>query len=175
MTDPGAFAGLVVVDGAVGLGSHETPGALPIVLRPMALRETVVAATATNPWLTRRLLAGLMHVREAATPEIAALLQRPMVREGSTHAFAQWLPFLLVPETEAKGTRAENWAALPAGTELIWGAEDSTTPLAQGEALAALAPRARLTVLDGVGHIPQIEAPEAFRAALLAALERIGE
>lgn len=173
MTDPGAFAGLVVVDGAVGLGSHAAPRPLPALLRPLWLRELVVASTVTNPLLTRRLLAGLLHVKAAATPEIAELLQRPMVRQGSTPAFAEWLPTLLVPETQAKGTRAESWAALPVGVELIWGDQDTVTPLSQGQALAALAPGARLQVLTGVGHIPQIEAPEPFRAALIDALARI--
>lgn len=34
----------------------------------------------------------------------------------------------------------------------------------------ALVPGARLVVLDGVGHIPQLEDPEAFEAALIAVL-----
>ena len=170
MADPAAFAGLVLVDGAIGLGADASPVDLPLPLRPPLLREIVVATTATNPLLTRRLLASLMHNRAAATPEIAALLQRPMARKDSTRAFSEWLPFLLVPPTDARSTRPETWRALPSGTELIWGAEDTVTPLVQGEALAALAPNANLTVLADTGHIPQIESPGPFRAALLAAL-----
>lgn len=173
MSAPDAFAGLVLVAGAVGLGDHERTRDLPLPLRPLWLREMVVAMTATSPLMTRRLLAGLLAVKEAATPEVAALLQRPMKREGSTRTFAAWLPVLLAPERDALGTDPENWASLMPGAELIWGDADTVTPLAQGEALAALAPKARLTVLRGVGHIPQIESPDAFREALLAALERI--
>ncbi|GHF34706.1 alpha/beta fold hydrolase [Seohaeicola zhoushanensis] len=171
MAEPAAFAGLVVVDGAVGLDAPAR--GLPALLQPMWLREAALSLTATNPLLTRQLLASLLHVKAAATPDIAELLQRPMVRRGSTRAFAEWLPSLLVPDPDARSARPEGWAALPAGAELIWGDRDSVTPLAQGEALAALAPEAHLQVLEGVGHIPQIEAPEPFRAALLAALDRI--
>ncbi|MCB1341801.1 MAG: alpha/beta hydrolase [Pseudooceanicola sp.] len=175
MTAPDAFAGLVVVNGAVGLGDHERARKLPWLLRPLWLRETVVAMTATNPLMTRRLLAGLLAVKETATPEVVRLLQRPMTRDGSTRTFAEWLPVLLVPERDALGTRPEKWSGLAPGTELIWGDADTVTPLAQGEVLAALAPQARLAMLKGVGHIPQVEAPGAFREALLAALGRIAQ
>ncbi|MBS8228699.1 hypothetical protein DYI42_20935 [Vannielia litorea] len=52
----------------------------------------------------------------------------------------------------------------------LWGVEDTATPLAQGEKLVALVPGARLWKLDGLGHIPQIEDPAAFMAALKDAL-----
>jgi pimeloyl-ACP methyl ester carboxylesterase len=41
------------------------------------------------------------------------------------------------------------------------------TPPAKAEGLLALIPGAQLVVLEGVGHIPQIEEPAAFQAALL--------
>lgn len=42
---------------------------------------------------------------------------------------------------------------------VIWGRADKTTPLPQGEEIAALFPNSQLAVLDGVDHIPQVEAP----------------
>jgi pimeloyl-ACP methyl ester carboxylesterase len=46
-------------------------------------------------------------------------------------------------------------------TLVLWGREDRFVPLAHGEAYAAGIPDARLVVLDGVGHSPLLEAPEA--------------
>lgn len=175
MRQPAAFAGLVIVDGALGLGSHETPRALPLPLRPRWAREVALSLTATNPLLTARLLRSLIHVKSAASPEIVTLLRRPMTREGSTAAFADWLPSLLVPPQDARSTRPEAYRALTLPTVLIWGREDTVTPPEQADALAALIPDAGLVMLPDVGHIPQIEAPAAFQAALKDALSTMAQ
>ena len=47
-------------------------------------------------------------------------------------------------------------------TALIWGDKDTVTPLTQGRQLNRLIKNSRLTVLDNVGHIPHIEAPDGF-------------
>ena len=53
---------------------------------------------------------------------------------------------------------------------LLWGDLDTITPPAQAKALEALLPRRRLVMLQGVGHIPQIEDVAAFNGALMLAL-----
>jgi pimeloyl-ACP methyl ester carboxylesterase len=64
----------------------------------------------------------------------------------------------------------ERERALPAGTGVIWGAEDTLFPLPLGEKLAAAIPGGRLFVLPGAGHDGPLETPAAFRGALFAAL-----
>ncbi|WP_115718387.1 alpha/beta fold hydrolase [Gallaecimonas mangrovi] len=46
--------------------------------------------------------------------------------------------------------------------KLLAGSDDASTPPATLQALANHLPGATLTVLDGVGHVPSIEAPQAF-------------
>lgn len=73
----------------------------------------------------------------------------------------------LIGETLARGQ-----AGRP--ITLIWGAEDRSTPLAMGEAAAALLTNGALSVLPGGGHAPYLDVPDAFDAALkpfLAALD----
>jgi pimeloyl-ACP methyl ester carboxylesterase len=57
-------------------------------------------------------------------------------------------------------------------TLVIWGEKDSITPLRRGQELRRLLPNADLVVLPGIGHIPAIEDPESFNAALVAYLSR---
>ncbi len=170
MSAPDAFAGYVIVDGAIGVGSHDSGKRLPVVLRPQIVREAAVSATITNPLLSRTLLAAFMYRKDRAAAYVD-VLRRPGVLRGSTAELARWLPELLVPPTEARSTRAENFRAMTLPVGIIWGAEDTTTPLSQGEELRDLIPGARLTVLPDVGHIPQIEDPEAFQEALGAVLK----
>jgi pimeloyl-ACP methyl ester carboxylesterase len=55
-------------------------------------------------------------------------------------------------------------------TLLLWGEQDTVTPLAQGENLARLLPNSELVVIPQSGHQPFEERAEAFNAALLSFL-----
>lgn len=173
MRAPGAFAGLVVVDGAIGLGSHESGKRLPLPLRNRMLREIATAMTLTNPWMTKTFLRGLIHRTEAATDARVELLTRPFSREGTTRSYAAWLPSLLKSPRAALSTRAKSYAALTLPVAYIWGEEDTVTPLSQGEELARITPGALFVKLSGIGHIPQIEDPAAFTLALTRTLGSI--
>ena len=52
-------------------------------------------------------------------------------------------------------------------TLVVWGAEDRLFPLAYGEAFAKGIPGARLVTIERCGHLPLVEAPEKFAAAVL--------
>lgn len=163
-----AFASLTIINGALPLDPEATE--LPSILRPIWLRETLVSATVTNPLASRRLLQAFLFRKETATDDVLEVLAQPSRLEGATEALSVWLPTLLVPPTGLPSVTSAAFADLSLPTALIWGAEDTTTPLAQGETLRDLIPGATLTVLPDVGHIPMIEDPAAFDAALLSAL-----
>ena len=69
----------------------------------------------------------------------------------------------------AMAARTDTTAALPkisVPTLVVVGAEDALTPPDASKQMAALIPGARLEVLPGVGHLPPLEAPDAFHPAL---------
>jgi pimeloyl-ACP methyl ester carboxylesterase len=51
--------------------------------------------------------------------------------------------------------------------KIIWGDNDPWIPIERGRALNSLVPQAPFVALDGVGHLPQLEAPEAVIQELL--------
>ncbi len=55
---------------------------------------------------------------------------------------------------------------------VLCGREDSLTPPEQSQEMAGLLPDCELRLLDGVGHLSSMEAPEAVSAALAALLDR---
>lgn len=171
MLSQDSFDAFVIVDGAIGVGSHEAEKTLPLPLRSPALREVGVSLTVTNPWALKPLLRLFLHRKEAATQEYLDVLSVPFTVAGTTPAIADWLPTLLVPPTDALSTRRDSYATLSLPVGIIWGAEDTATPLTQGEELNALIPSSKLKVLDDVGHIPQIEDPALFQEALLDLLQ----
>jgi pimeloyl-ACP methyl ester carboxylesterase len=58
-------------------------------------------------------------------------------------------------------------------TLIVWGELDTIVPPEVGRRLALDVPGARLVTLDGCGHVPMWERPEAFNTAVLAFL--VGE
>ena len=67
---------------------------------------------------------------------------------------------------------ADRWRPIlgrvPIPIDVVWGDRDPIAVLEIGERLAAMS-GGSLTVLDGVGHYPQMEDPERWAAAVLAA------
>ncbi len=173
MADPAAFAGLIVVSGAIGLDGPDG-GAPPWPLGNSFMRELAVSASVTNPSAMGPLLRYFLHRKEAATPEVIDMLLQPIRRPGTTSAIADWLPSLLVPPSVALSTQADAWGALALPVAFLWGDRDTATPLALGQRLADLT-GGPLTVLAEVGHIPQIEAPTEFQTALSAALAGLSQ
>jgi pimeloyl-ACP methyl ester carboxylesterase len=57
-------------------------------------------------------------------------------------------------------------SGLKTPVDLLWGEEDGVLPIAYGERLAALLPRARLHRLPGCAHMPQVDCPRETLAAL---------
>ena len=51
-------------------------------------------------------------------------------------------------------------------TLVVVGSEDEFTPVADAELMHRLIPGSALAVIDGAGHLPNLEQPEAFNAAL---------
>lgn len=64
-----------------------------------------------------------------------------------------WNPYLHDPKL------AGRLPLVTAATHVVWGGDDAVVPIAHGEAYAAAIPDARLTVLDGCGHLPALERP----------------
>jgi len=54
---------------------------------------------------------------------------------------------------------------------VLWGARDTVTPIDQGRDIVSLIPGAAWAELPRAGHIPAIEDPSGFDAALLQFLK----
>lgn len=53
---------------------------------------------------------------------------------------------------------------------ILWGEKDQVTPRRTGTLLEATLPKARLQIIPGAGHVPMVDSPRLFEAALSAAL-----
>lgn len=171
---PDRLRALVLVDAALGELDAPAKGGGALGVRPLA--EAATAATVTNPAALGPLLRSLIERKEKAALWLPVLKQ-PMRRRGTTSAYARWLPSLFATDDGALSRRSEGLRRLAVPLALIWGEADTVTPIDQGRRIAALGRARSFEVLPGVGHIPHIEDPGAFLAALDKALapDREGE
>jgi pimeloyl-ACP methyl ester carboxylesterase len=90
-------------------------------------------------------------------------------------AFLSTGPFLMLAATRAtlRADLGEDAQRTGVPTLLVWGSRDSIVPVETGHRLAASMPQARLTIMDGIGHQPMWEAPEAFHAVVVPFLQAV--
>jgi pimeloyl-ACP methyl ester carboxylesterase len=72
--------------------------------------------------------------------------------------------------------RANAWRAARAlrpPTLVVWGSRDKLVDPALAPRLAAAVPDSRLLILDGVGHVAMLEAPEPTARAVLGMVEAL--
>jgi pimeloyl-ACP methyl ester carboxylesterase len=143
------------------------PWLVRAVLGVPTLRDAVVSATLTNTGLTGWLLSKLVANHDAVTAERVVMLQRPFKLEGWTPGLAEWLVPFATTRTSSLATKRSRYPTLTMPTMVLWGARDSITPMAEGTDIARLIPNAHWEVLPSAGHIPAIEDPPSFDAALV--------
>jgi len=160
---PDRVAGLVLV-GTSGGGAGHTPG------DPGALTLLERSAVLTaDEWL-QGLIPHLFG--PAYRQQQGARLER-LARWWATHPQP---PAAIARQWQAMG-RFDRWdelAGIQAPCLVVHGSADTLSPPINGERLAARIPRARLAMLEGLGHSPHIEDPQAFEGLLRDFLEEIG-
>lgn len=119
--------------------------ALPYVL-PMALLRPMLRTAYANP--------------AVLTDARANLYRDMMLAPGVRHAILERLKQTILIEPEPLLRR------ITAPTLLLWGAKDAMIPVANAEAYAAVIPHTWRVTLDGVGHLPQEEAPDISARAV---------
>lgn len=125
-------------------------------------------------------LADAMAARRAESPESTAAFERlqeaqPGHAERSRARLVATSPDMwmaLAPRFVDQEDRLDRLATVEVPTAVIVGELD-TTMLEDCRRLAATIPGAELTVIAGAGHVPQLEEPDAWEAALVGFLERL--
>jgi abhydrolase domain-containing protein 6 len=129
----------------------------------LAARRT--AAPLTDTWWGRKLLFALTAADAA---ELPPTLARQMVEAS---AAARRTAPALATITSADLRPVLAGTSMPLG--VIWGEADRTVPIRALEDLLQARPDALVARIDDAGHVPMIERPEQFVAALLGLLKDV--
>ncbi len=107
---------------------------------------------------------------DPSKPEVAAKLAMPTERDAMNAALVQRFGALAstshfihpIPE---RGLR-RRLPRIKADTLVLWGAQDALVPPAYAAEFASLIPHARVEMIQGAGHVPQIEQRQAVSEQL---------
>jgi len=173
---PERIEGIVLLDVALGLDSPAGPTLVTKLFDTPILGRSLTAATFTNPLMTDKGLRDFIYDDRIVDAKRIALYQQPFAIRETTGEVTKWLVGALFgDESLSRVADRRNYQKFAPPVVLVWGREDSVTPLAQGEQIRALFPHATLMVLDRVNHIPHVEQPDQvagiiseFAAALRA-------
>jgi pimeloyl-ACP methyl ester carboxylesterase len=136
-----------------------------VLARPaLAARRIVGVRTAGNATARRLLLAGTVADGAALDPGAAR-----DIYDGSLTARSLGPA---VASVAAANLDAE-LRRLGRPYALVWGERDRVIPIATAARVAAIRPPAELVRIPGVGHVPQLERPEAFADAVRRALAAV--
>ena len=162
---PDQVAALILVDAAGQ--PQRRGGTLPIGFRialTPGLRDLVQQIT------PRALIAQSLHqtvavqsvVTEAMIDRYWDLLRYPGNRRATLDRFAAYPREMPAPD-----------GSLSVPAAIVWGREDRPIPASSAAWFGARLLRASVTILDGVGHIPMEEAPDASLAPVLTLLDAV--
>jgi pimeloyl-ACP methyl ester carboxylesterase len=84
----------------------------------------------------------------------------PFYKAQAATARLGWNPYLHDPKLDGRLHR------ISTPTLVLWGAADGFIPVAHGQRYAERIPGARLEMIEGAGHLPTLERPDAVAAAL---------
>ncbi len=147
--------------------------AMPLVNRAiMVARRRFVSPETAVRTLLRLLCADPSRV---AADVVAEHVEQARVRATFPHADQEFLQAIRSVVATASGLRRSSYRAtiraITAPALVIHGDKDRLIPVSASRTLAQQHPTWRLVVLPDVGHVPQLEAPEATARAMLRWLD----
>jgi pimeloyl-ACP methyl ester carboxylesterase len=165
----GRIAALALVDGGLP-GLEAAPGAWRSIL-PI-LGERGYAYLSTRPELAYSTLAPYYAELESLSDEDRGFLRERVaarVRSGTQkRAYFSLFRSLALWAGLRSAFFARSLAAFPGPVLVAWGSKDRIALPGSADALIRIAPRAAKVLIEGSGHLPQQERPQALAEALLA-------
>lgn len=154
LAHPERLSGLILVDAVGAPRLEQAKGNIGFTLARMPGTSWLMGHITPRSLIERSLRQSVSNqsiVTDAAVNRYWELLRYPGNRQATAARF----------RTEETPFTPAALATLRVPTLVIWGAGDGLVPLSSGHWLAERIPGARIEVLEGIGHLPMEEAPDA--------------
>ena len=175
MLAPDKVRQLILVDAAIGLLDNPAvadDGFTAKLLGFRALRTAMVTTLFTQPVFSEFWLRQFVARKEVVTASRTAIYQQPFVVNNFSAGLGDWAAQFTSEHGQSLSETPDGFRKLAMPLTLVWGEQDTITPPPQAKSLQRLTQNAKLVLLPGVGHIPQIEDPELFNLEIQKILKR---
>ena len=171
--NPGRVASLTVMDTTLTVGGFRLPSLVAAGIGlPWPLQSALISDQACAELLWRFVRRRALLRPEALDGEEGAAFRRLIVLDGGRRALIRTVKSYLRVLPYLAGVR-KALAGFDRPVQLVWGARDPFCTVAAARRLAALLPRARLSVLEEASHFVPEDAPEAAARAVLELVEGV--
>lgn len=159
---------LVIIDGVLNVDEKHVDSRSFLDIGP--LRNLGVGLAIHNrPFCAGRIKSFVYRPDRLEKSVVDTYLQ-PFDNQRTGSKYSQWIANYMHDPLGGRSTHSQNYRHLKIPVRILWGREDTLTPLDLTKVLKDNIPKAKLEVLDGVGHIPMVEDVPLFDAALLRAV-----
>lgn len=173
LRDPDNYEKLIIIDGAIHVDrERNVSGFVKNLFSISTLRYLVSSAALHLPGFIEASLKYLVHDNSKIDKYWVDVYTLPLAVEGSSRRIGKWFYDFVFENGRGFSSDGANYRNLAVPVLIIWGREDTFTPLEQGWYLKKIIPKSELAVLDGVGHIPMIDDHEAYTEVLSEYLNR---
>lgn len=154
---PHLVEGVVLADTRLGADSPEARANRRAML---ALIDREGASGVVREMMPKLLAPATLNENATVEPTVRRFIkqQSPEALRGAIRRMMER------PDATATAT------ALRVPTLVVVGADDELTPVAEAQRIADAVPGAQLVIIPSAGHLPNLEQPEAFNAALVGFL-----
>ncbi|MEX2515168.1 MAG: alpha/beta hydrolase [Candidatus Paceibacterota bacterium] len=165
---------LIVIDGSIHVdrASSKSAVAAEYTLKLPQLRYFISGIALHFPGFMEASLKYLVHDNDTVTDYWIDVYRQPLSLENKTQHIARWFYDFAFRNGEGLSSSGENYEDLSVPVDIIWGEEDTFTPLEQGTYLNSIIPKSSITTIENVGHIPMIDNHEDYIEVLKTLLKK---
>lgn len=161
---------LIIIDGVLNVDEKREEARTFLDIGP--LRDLGIGLTIHNRSFTTERIKSFVYRPDRLESSVVDVYLSPFENRRTTVKYSQWVRDYMHDRLEGPSSKSQNYRHLKIPVRILWGDEDTLTPLDLTKILMANVPKAKLEVLHGVGHIPMIEDVPLFDAALLRAVSK---
>ncbi|MBN9419818.1 MAG: alpha/beta hydrolase [Candidatus Eremiobacteraeota bacterium] len=159
---------LVLIDGVLNVDEKRPDSRSFLDIGP--LRDLGVGLAIHNrPFSTER-IKGFVYRPDRLEKPVFDRYFQPFDNQRTGKKYSRWVADYTHDRLGGPSTQSAHYRRLKIPVRILWGREDTLTPLDLTKVLLENLPKAKLEVLNQVGHIPMVEDVPLFDAALVRAV-----
>lgn len=159
---------LVIIDGVLNVDEPRVESRTFLDIGP--LRDLGVGLAIHNRPFSEGRIKSFVYRPDRLEKSVVDHYLQPFDNQHTGWKYSRWVADYMHDKLGGPSTQSARYRTLKIPVRILWGREDTLTPPDLTEVLMANLPKAKLELLNGVGHIPMVEDVPLFDAALLRAV-----